>query len=372
MNDPSLLDNIQFSPNPDSNFFKEGDGKDSSEDLSKSDNNKDDDKGEDNEGDPGDGGKSDDRGEEGKTPEKVDNDNEGGDNPDDADDDSNDEGDDVISILKEEYGIEDGEYEDSIEGLKNLNSAIIEKQAKARAEEQFESIMEAYPDFLDYVELRKSGYTPEQVYKMINESQLPESVVEDNTDQQKAIHRLYFSRKGLNEKQIDRMIKTSEADDALLDDAKSMLDEMKQADIEAREKRAQAIKDAEREEQERIENYWRDVENKVMKEGKIHNINIPEAEKKAFFEYISKPVNRSGETQEMLDRKEMPIEDQLALRFFYYKKFNLSTYINDKAKSIGLSKMIKNKNSNPNDKNRMSGGQKKSTLSIDRLANVKY
>lgn len=307
--------------------------------------------------------------EETQAPSDTDNnDDDKVDNEDSDDEDEDDDEPSLIEQLRQEYEIE-GEFENTPEGLREFTRSVVEKRSQEGAQRQMEKYFETYPDVAEYIQMRRSGMSVEDVYESVKGLQLPDNVVKDNDEQQKVIQRTYYQRKGLSESRIKRLIEVAENDGTLYEESKEFLKEMKEEDQLIRQERQQQLEQQEQQQKEQITKYWEDVGN-TIKKGEIMNFRIPENEKDKFFNYIARAVDKDGNTQEMLDRKEMSIEQQLALRWLYYKKFNLGEYIRNKAKGESLNKLLKNKERS---NNRMKGGNNRdSSVGLDHLKEVQF
>ena len=87
---------------------------------------------------------------------------------------------------------------------------------------------------------------------------------------------------------------------------------------------------AEARKQQDIVDYWNNVQATVTK-GDLGYLSIPDKEKAGFFEYMSKPVNNNGESQEVLDLQKETIETQLAISYLRYKGYDLNSLVKAKA-----------------------------------------
>ncbi len=104
-------------------------------------------------------------------------------------------------------------------------------------------------------------------------------------------------------------------------------------------------------EEQETEQYWNDV-NKVVKDGKLGRINIPLAEREAFFNYMSKPINTNYESAESVDSAKDSLEFQLLVSYLRYKKGDISKLaesiskedkvVNLKSKLANLTRRIDN------------------------------
>lgn len=237
-----------------------------------------------------------------------------------------------VNILHQELGYEFKDekgniksYSDDKEGLKQLAVDI----AKFEADKFQQSFINQNPVLIEvakHLALGKdlSTFNQQVDYSKVDKANLSEEAKLNYI-------RKSFEDRGFSKERIDdnmRRIKDGneidkELDYALVDLQKSQTDAAAKRDAEY-----QAMVEAE---EQRAEAYWDEVEN-VVKSGSLNNFNIPEPEKQAFFDYLSKPV-KDGKSQATLDAEARSIKDELTLRFLGYKKFDLSKYISNAAKS---------------------------------------
>ena len=185
-----------------------------------------------------------------------------------------------------------------------------------------------------------------------------------------------FEQQGL--KNAGSLIKTLEqsSDEALTQAAADAIITLKQVSEDARVQREKEYQLNQQQETQELEAYWNDV-NSVITNGKLKDINIPNAEKEDFFKYLAVPINSKGESQEMIDAEKEDNEDRLLLSYLRFKKFNLNDLVNLKAKTNRL-EQLRSRVGIPNPKienaqARTNGGQQGSPNSfptLDQITNI--
>lgn len=125
------------------------------------------------------------------------------------------------------------------------------------------------------------------------------------------------------------------------------------------------------EDNKRMREYWTNVYT-VVNNGRIGNINIADNERQAFFDYVSKPINNSQQSQEMLDSANENIDTKLLISYMRYKKFNFGTLVQQLAKQERVQslreRLNKFKNSNASIKGDNHGQETyKGDITIDML-----
>ena len=185
-----------------------------------------------------------------------------------------------------------------------------------------------------------------------------------------------FEQQGL--KNAGSLIKTLEqsSDEALTQAAADAIITLKQVSEDAKVERQREYQLNQQKEAQALEEYWNNV-NSVITNGKLKDINIPNAEKEDFFKYLAVPINSKGESQEMIDAEKEDNEDRLLLSYLRFKKFNLNDLVNLKAKTNRL-EQLRSRVGIPNPKienaqARTNGGQQGSPNSfptLDQITNI--
>ena len=185
-----------------------------------------------------------------------------------------------------------------------------------------------------------------------------------------------FEQQGV--KNAGSLIKTLEqsSDEALTQAAADAIITLKQVSEDARIEREREYQLNQQKEAQALEEYWNNV-NSVITNGKLKDINIPNAEKDDFFKYLAVPINSKGESQEMIDAEKESEEDRLLLSYLRFKKFNLNDLVNLKAKTNRL-EQLRSRVGIPNPKienaqARTNGGQQGSPNSfptLDQITNI--
>ena len=185
-----------------------------------------------------------------------------------------------------------------------------------------------------------------------------------------------FEQQGV--KNAGSLIKTLEqsSDEALTQAAADAIITLKQVSEDAKVQREREYQLNQQKEAQALEEYWNNV-NSVITNGKLKDINIPNAEKEDFFKYLAVPINSKGESQEMIDAEKEDNEDRLLLSYLRFKKFNLNDLVNLKAKTNRL-EQLRSRVGIPNPKienaqARTNGGQQGSPNSfptLDQITNI--
>ncbi len=237
---------------------------------------------------------------------------------------------DIVAPLIEKYGIELDENEvidESPEGLET----VIEK-IKA---DTVQKVLTKYQPVAELFKHLANGYSIDsfmQEAKAIDYSkvEIKEVDIENGTDEDNektidshtAIIKQNLLTKGLNEKQIERFIKSSVEEGTTADDAKESLKELQSrqaTEIQARKDAEKAVYDRQvQEAQETLKEI-----NSTIEKGAIGGFKIPKTDIAAFKDYVSK-FDDKGLSQRDMDSNELTLEQSLLLDYILFKKFKVA------------------------------------------------
>ncbi len=108
---------------------------------------------------------------------------------------------------------------------------------------------------------------------------------------------------------------------AVLDQKELATSEQQQIEYKRQQEEEHALKI-----QKEQQDYWNKVQNTVN-EGKLSNVQIPEADKDNFYNYMAIAKDQYGRSQAMIDAENSSIEDTLMLEYLRFKGFNLNSLI---------------------------------------------
>ena len=229
------------------------------------------------------------------------------------------------------YDLESGAYDDTPEGLANMTTDI----ASEMADERIDEVLEAFPlvkKHLDYVlaggqsQNFMEAYDPHLDYDKVN-------IEKDDHRSQKAILGDYLELKGHDNDFIDEMLNDFEDTGKLYQKAEAARGALAK---HQNSKRDQLITD-QREETDRRRDeqneFWSNVSDTIEDSDSFAGIAVPKRDKAKFFDYLSTPVNKQGNTQRDVDHSNADMDIKLAIDYLMYTGFDLSDIISSKAKT---------------------------------------
>lgn len=248
---------------------------------------------------------------------------------DDADDDDSDD-DSVVGEILANLGYDtDEEYDDSAEGLTKLTQDMGAKMAESQLDELFEKFP-LIKDHLNYVmdggesQDFMKAYDPTLDYGKIE-------IEESDVKGQKSILGDYFASKGHDKDFINDLLDDYEDTGKLHQKATAAKTALAKTQSEGRQTLISQQKESRAASEKKQSEFWDGVHKTINDSQEFAGLTVPQKDKGKFFDYISKPVNKTGHTQRDIDHSEAEMDVKLAIDFLMYKGFKLDDIINKKA-----------------------------------------
>lgn len=212
-------------------------------------------------------------------------------------------------------------YEDTTEGF----TSLVEDSADFIANKKIDTFISEFPEVKALYNHIATGGSVED-FTSTEKDWSSVEVTKDNKEQSKNIIREDFKNKGFDSNEIEQMLETFEDGGKLLDRAKSskqaLIDNKVKSDLAKEETIVQQRANRQKE----IKDYW-DNAKSIITSGKLKNIEIPQADKDAFFEYVSKPVDQNGNSADSLARQEQDTETTMLMSYWRYKGYDLNKLV---------------------------------------------
>jgi hypothetical protein len=257
---------------------------------------------------------------------------------DDSDDDVDDEEDEddgegsITDSIAKALGYElEKDYADTEEGLAEFTKDV----AKEIAEDQLQALFEQFPTVQKHLDFVLAGGDPDKFFQTYNPS-LDYGQIEidrDDSRTQKGFLTEYLREKGHDDDFIKDMIDDYEDSGKLYDRALNAQKHLAAGQAKEKEEIVARQREAQKQQQQQTEEFWESVATTIEQGKEFAGIKIPDREKAKFFDYISKPVNKQGQTKRDVDYASAEMDAKLALDYLMYKKLELSDIISTKVKS---------------------------------------
>ena len=247
--------------------------------------------------------------------------------PDDYKDDS------VVSEIMDKlgYDIEDGDYDDTPEGIAELTTDI----ASQIADDRIDEVMEAFPlvkQHLDYVlaggdsQRFMEANDPTKDYSLLE-------IDENDTRTQKQLLSNYFATKGHDKEFIEEMVNDFEDTGKLYTKAEAAKTALSNLQTAQRSQMVEEQRHQQVAQEEKLTEFWNGVADTIEESKEFAGISVPDRDKNKFFDYLSTPVTREGQTQRDIDHQDADMDIKLAIDYLMYKGFDLGGLVETKAKT---------------------------------------
>ncbi len=223
-----------------------------------------------------------------------------------------------------------GEFEDSTEGMVNYIKAASETMSAGA----LGAIFEAFPDVKDFLDYRQNGGTANKFFSAVH-PETDYSAIEITTEDvgtQREVVRTLMRMQKHDEAYINETLSDYANANILEKHAKHAKTALTQIQKdEAVAETARVANEAADQRQQAADN-WSNIQG-IVKTGSVGNVLIPEAEKVGFLDWMSKPVDKDGNTRRDLDRSELPQDQALLLEYMIYKKADVSKLVVNRKKT---------------------------------------
>lgn len=223
------------------------------------------------------------------------------------------------------YEVE-GEFDESVEGVAEYAKAIGQRMA----EEEVRDLFESFPDVKEYLQFRLNNGDPAKYFETkYGEDYSKYAVTEEDVTTQETIVRKYLVNDGYKEDQINEIIKDYKDTGLLYKQAKRLAEKLTESQKYKKEellvKQAEEARLAEEKRQEMVSEI-----NSTIDKGTLHNIVIPEKDRKDFKAWLLQPDQR-GQTKRQATMSQMSIQQKLELEYLAFKGFDLKDLVRKEA-----------------------------------------
>ncbi len=215
------------------------------------------------------------------------------------------------------YEVE-GDFEENEEGFIAYADALSDAKANDMVQAQFSKnpLVKTFIDFLD------QGGKPEAFFQVQHPvtDYSKVAIPEGDDASAKAMAEHYFQRKGLPNVQVAHLVTLAIEAGTLRDDAIGYLAEMNQEQQTEKQVQLADTKAAKKAQDAKDLLYWGEVETTVMG-GKIGQITIPQKGRKDFYNWLTVPVNKEGQSQRDIDFGALTEDESLVMEWMVHNKF---------------------------------------------------
>ena len=254
---------------------------------------------------------------------------------DDSDDlgDSDSDIDSVASEIAKTLGFEiESEYADTVEGLTEFTRDL----GQQIAEEQLNRLFEQFPEVQKHLDYVLAGGDSKKFFEAYNPNTDYNNfkISEKDVNSQRAVLAQYLQLKGHDNDFIQEMLEDYEDSGKLYSKATQAQTAIAKSQEEYRQNLILSQKQEQQRIQQETEQFWEGVAGIIESGNEFAGIRIPDKQKSKFFDYISEPIGKNGETQRDIDYANAELEVKLAMDYLMYNGFKLEDIINTKAKTV--------------------------------------
>lgn len=238
----------------------------------------------------------------------------------------------VVSSLMETLGYqpnEDEQYEDSEEGIAKL----VRNASQQHAERYFQEQLEQAPVIRDFLQYTQAGGDPtrflETTFPSTDYSTL--KFDENNESQQEHLVRQELVARGYTGEDLNNELEDIKNGGILESKAKRALTTLQRIQQEEKQNLLKQQQEEYQKEQQETQQFWNQTFDFIDNTNEIKGMKLPETEKSSFKSFLYKPV-QNGKTQREMFLEEMSIEDSLAVDYMLFKKFNIGSLVDKRAK----------------------------------------
>ena len=244
----------------------------------------------------------------------------------------------LANHLKDEGVIdfEDEEFEDSEEGLAN----VVKKQIEKGVAEYKENLDPVAQQFLDYIE---DGGDPQhftKAYATVDFSRIDSNNLKGKNDLQKQIVAELMRREGYNRDEIVDEIQDLLNGNVLAGRATRSLRKLQNIQKKERAELLESQKKKAADRQVKQETFLTELKENIDGKEDIAGFPISKKQKKAFYDYITKPDRKTGKTKLVMD-SEADKDSQLKMAWLYFNNFNFEK-VEKKARTKAASNLRAN------------------------------
>ena len=121
------------------------------------------------------------------------------------------------------------------------------------------------------------------------------------------------------------------------------------------------------EQRQEADKFWEGVSETIETSREFSGIVVQEKDKKKFFDYISKPVDKQGNTKRDVDHNGAEMDVRLAIDYLMFKGFKLDDIIKAKAKTETAKTLRKQIRSTTKSVKGAKGKRKSTSTDLDSL-----
>lgn len=275
----------------------------------------------------------------------------------------------VIDVLRSKLGYEvEGNFSEDYDGVAKFADAVAQEMAK----EQLDTVFSQFPDVEQYLQYRYNGGDPKQYFQatapVVDYSAV--EITDENVNIQRAVVEDFLQRSGYTAEEVSETVQEYLDAGILQRQASRSLGKLqKMQEQEA----ATLIERQQQEAQQRQQNaqqQWTNIQS-TINQGQVKGFEIPTADRKKFYSWMSEAVDNQGRTQRLIDREKMDLETQVAMEYLLWKNFDLNKLVSNTQNTKKAQNLKQKLTQNKPASQRMKGGRNSASKAPAQLPSLK-
>ena len=275
----------------------------------------------------------------------------------------------VIDVLRSKMGYEvQGNFSEDYDGVAKFADAVANEIAK----EQLDTVFAQFPDVEQYLQYRYNGGDPKQYFQatapVVDYSAV--EITDENVAIQRAVVEEFLQRSGYTHEEVAETVQEYVEAGILQRQASRSLGKLQKAQEQEASTLIERQKAEAKQRQEQAQNQWANIKTTIDK-GAVKGFNIPNADRKKFYSWMSEAVDNQGRTQRLLDREKMDLESQVAMEYLLWKNFDLNKLLSNTQNTKKAQNLKQKLQQNKPASQRMKGGRNSASKAPAKLPSLK-
>jgi len=275
----------------------------------------------------------------------------------------------VIDVLRSKLGYEvPGNFSEDYDGVAKFADAVANEIAK----EQLDTVFAQFPDVEQYLQYRYNGGDPKQYFQatapVVDYSAV--EITDENVAIQRAVVEEFLQRSGYTHEEVAETVQEYVEAGILQRQANRSLGKLQKIQEQEAASLIERQKAEAQQRQENAQTQWTNIKNTIDK-GQVRGFNIPNADRKKFYSWMSEAVDNQGRTQRLLDREKMDLETQVAMEYLLWKNFDLNKLLSNTQNTKKAQNLKQKLQQNKPASQRMKGGRNSASKAPAKLPSLK-
>lgn len=275
----------------------------------------------------------------------------------------------VIDVLRSKMGYEvEGNFSEDYDGVAKFADAVAQEIAK----EQLDTVFSQFPDVEQYLQYRYNGGDPKQYFQatapVVDYSAV--EITDENVAIQRAVVEEFLQRSGYTHEEVAETVQDYVEAGILQRQANRSLGKLQKIQEQEAASLIERQKAEAQQRQQKAQTQWTNIKSTIDK-GEVRGFQIPTADRKKFYSWMSDAVDNQGRTQRLVDREKMDLETQVAMEYLLWKNFDLNKLLSNTQNTKKAQNLKQKLQQNKPASQRMKGGRNSASKAPAKLPSLK-